>query len=181
MNKDWVEGDQEPRFIRRVFLKTWGAGTALIMTGVYNDQSTAIPRNGKGAAMDIKKNGSQPSIQGPEDWFTGQVRVDPLFAAKEPSRVSGASVTFEPGARTAWHTHPVGQHLIITSGFGWVQRESQPIEEVRPGDVVWFPPGVRHWHGASPKSAMTHIAIQEGQDGSPVTWLEHVAAENYGE
>ncbi|MCA9425500.1 MAG: cupin domain-containing protein [Candidatus Omnitrophica bacterium] len=129
--------------------------------------------------MDITRVGSSPSMEGPADWFTGTVRVDSLFQAKEPSKVSGASVTFEPGARTAWHTHPVGQHLIITSGLGWVQQEDGPIQEVRPGDIVWFPPEEKHWHGASPKNAMTHIAIQEAQDGSPVTWLEHVTDEQY--
>lgn len=129
--------------------------------------------------MDITKTGSTPSQPGPADWFTGPVRVDFLFQAKEPSTLSGASVTFEPGARTAWHTHPVGQHLIITAGLGWVQEEGGPIQEVRPGDVVWFPPAVKHWHGASPTNAMTHIAVQEAQDGSPVEWLEHVTDEQY--
>jgi quercetin dioxygenase-like cupin family protein len=129
--------------------------------------------------MDITKAGSTPSQPGPSDWFTGSVRIDSLFQAKDPSRVAGASVTFEPGARTAWHTHPFGQHLIITSGAGWVQEEGGPVEEVRPGDVVWFPPGVKHWHGATPTNAMTHIAIQEAKDGSPVDWLEHVSDEEY--
>lgn len=129
--------------------------------------------------MDIKRVGSTPSMNGPDDWFTGSVRVEMLIDAKDPSRVSAASVTFEPGARTAWHTHPVGQHLIITSGFGWVQQEGGPIEEVRPGDVVWFPPDVKHWHGASPTNAMTHLAIQESHNGSPVEWLEHVTDEQY--
>jgi len=112
-------------------------------------------------------------------WFTGSVRIDPLADPKASSRVSMASVTFEPGARTAWHTHPLGQHLLITSGYGWVQEQGGEIQEVRPGDVVWFPPGVKHWHGASPDNAMTHIAIQEAQDGSPVDWLEHVTDEQY--
>ena len=111
--------------------------------------------------MDIKRNGSRPSAKGSPDWFTGSVRVDPLFQAPDPARVGGGQVTFEPGARTAWHTHPLGQTLIITAGLGWVQRDGGPVEEVRPGDVVWFPPGLRHWHGASPTTAMTHIAIQE--------------------
>ena len=114
--------------------------------------------------MDIKRNGSQPSVKGPGDWFTGTVRIDPLFDAHEPARAGGASVTFEPGARTAWHTHPLGQTLIITSGSGRVQREGGPIEEVRQGDVVWFEPGEKHWHRASPTTAMTHIAIQEALD-----------------
>ena len=125
------------------------------------------------------ESGSQPSNKGPADWFTGTVRIDPLFPAKAPARAAGASVTFEPGARTAWHTHPLGQTLIITAGFGWVQQEGGPVEEVRPGDVVWFPPGVKHWHGASPTTAMTHTAIQEALDGKVVDWLEHVSDEQY--
>ena len=129
--------------------------------------------------MDIQGVGSKPSVKGPSEWFTGSARVEMLFDDKAPSRVSGANVTFEPGARTAWHTHPVGQHLLITSGVGSVQQEGGPIQEVRPGDVVWFPPGVKHWHGASAKTAMTHIAIQEAQNGSPVEWLEHVSNEQY--
>ena len=129
--------------------------------------------------MDIKKGGSQPSGKGPEAYFTGSVRVDPLFSAPEPARTVGASVTFEPGARTAWHTHPMGQTLIVTSGMGWAQRDGGPIEEIRPGDVVWFPPGEKHWHGATPTTAMTHIAIQEQLNGKPVDWLEHVSDENY--
>ena len=115
--------------------------------------------------MEIKRCGSQSSSKGPADWFTGTVRIDPLFEAPEPARVRGASVTFEPGARTAWHTHPLGQMLIITSGLGWAQREGGPIEEIRPGDVVCFAPGEKHWHGATPTTAMTHIAIQEAQNG----------------
>lgn len=129
--------------------------------------------------MDITRVGTITSMDGPGDWFTGSVRVDGLFQAKDPSRVSGATVTFEPGARTAWHTHPVGQHIIITTGVGWVQQEGGGIEEVRPGDVVWFPPGVKHWHGATPRHGMTHIAIQETQDGSPVEWMEHVSDQQY--
>ena len=128
--------------------------------------------------MEIKRNGSQPSRRGPAEYFTGSVRIDPLFAAPEPARVGAACVTFEPGARTAWHTHPLGQTLIILSGFGRVQREGGPIEEVRPGDVVWFPPGLKHWHGASPAMAMTHIAVQEALNGKSVDWLEHVARRN---
>lgn len=129
--------------------------------------------------IDIKRNGSRPSQKGPESWFTGTVRIDPLFQAPEPARVGAAQVTFEPGARTAWHTHPLGQTLIITSGFGRVQREGGPVEDVRPGDVVWFPPGLKHWHGASPTTAMTHIAIQELLDGKAVDWLEHVSDDQY--
>ena len=129
--------------------------------------------------MDIKRAGSTPSMKGPADWFTGTVRVDPLFQAEAPGRVGGGHVTFEPGARTAWHTHPLGQTLIITSGFGWVQREGGPVEEIRPGDVVWFSPGEKHWHGASAENAMQHIAIQEALDGKPVDWMEHVSDEQY--
>ncbi|KQS95542.1 cupin domain-containing protein [Rhizobium sp. Leaf386] len=129
--------------------------------------------------MKIKRNGSTPSGQGPADWFTGTVRVDPLFAANEARRSAAATVTFEPGARTAWHTHPLGQTLIVTAGFGRVQREGGPIEEIHPGDVVWFSPGEKHWHGASPTTAMTHIAIQEHIDGKVVDWMEHVTDEQY--
>ena len=132
-----------------------------------------------GGEMEIKRSGSQPSAKGPAEWFTGTVRIDPLFDAPVPARAAGASVTFEPGARTAWHTHPLGQTLIVTSGMGRTQRWGGPVEEIRPGDVVWIPPGEKHWHGASPTTAMTHIAIQEKLDGKPVDWLEHVTAEQY--
>jgi quercetin dioxygenase-like cupin family protein len=115
--------------------------------------------------MEIKRNGSQASVKGPSENFTGTVRVDPLFQANAPARVTGASVTFEPGARTAWHTHPLGQTLVVTAGYGLVQREGGPIEEIRPGDVIWFPPGEKHWHGASPATSMSHIAIQEQLEG----------------
>lgn len=124
--------------------------------------------------MDIKRSGSQPSGQGPSDWFTGTVRIDPLHSAPDPARVAMASVTFEPGARTAWHTHPLGQTLIVTFGRGQVQREGGPIEEIAPGDVVWFEPNEKHWHGATSTTAMTHIAIQERLDGKAVTWMEQV-------
>ena len=129
--------------------------------------------------MEIKRNGSQPSGKGPADWFTGTVRIDPLFQANAPARASAASVTFEPGARTAWHTHPLGQTLLVTAGCGWAQREGGPIEEIRPGDVVRFPPGEKHWHGAAPTTAMTHIAIQEQLDGKVVDWMEKVSDEQY--
>jgi quercetin dioxygenase-like cupin family protein len=129
--------------------------------------------------MDIKRIGSVPSGKGPADWFTGTVRVDMLFDASDPARVSGAHVTFEPGARTAWHTHPLGQTLIVTSGCGRVQRLGGLIEEIHPGDVVWFAPGEKHWHGAAPTTAMTHIAIQEKLNGSAVEWMEHVTDEQY--
>ena len=129
--------------------------------------------------MEIKKVGSQPSSRGPADWFTGTVRIDPLFQAHDPARASGASVMFEPGARTAWHTHPLGQTLIVTAGAGRVQREGGPIEEIRPGDVVQFAPNEKHWHGAAPTTAMTHIAIQETLDGKVVDWMEKVSDEQY--
>ncbi|OCW56453.1 (R)-mandelonitrile lyase [Hoeflea olei] len=129
--------------------------------------------------MKITRAGSTPSAKGPEDWFTGTVRLDKLFAAEAPGRVQGASVTFEPGARTAWHTHPLGQTIIVTSGLGRAQREGGPVEEIRPGDVVWFEPGEKHWHGAAPEVAMTHIAIQEALDGVAVTWLEKVSDSDY--
>jgi quercetin dioxygenase-like cupin family protein len=124
--------------------------------------------------MEIKRAGSQPSGQGPAEWFTGTVRIDPLFQAPEPARVAAASVTFEPGARTAWHTHPLGQTLIVTTGCGRAQRWGGPIEEIRPGDVISFAPDEKHWHGAAPATAMTHIAIHERLDGKSVDWLEHV-------
>ena len=130
--------------------------------------------------MDIKRIGSQPSNKGPADWFTGTVRIDPLIQASAPARVAGASVTFEPGARTAWHTHPLGQTLIVTAGCGRAQRWGGPIEEIRPGDVIWIPPGEKHWHGAALKTTMTHIAIQENLDGKVVEWMEKVSDEQYG-
>src|SRR5258705_7124295 len=129
--------------------------------------------------MDIKRNGSQPSGKGPVEYFTGTVRIDSLFQAPDPARAVGASVTFEPGARTAWHTHPLGQTLIVTSGCGLAQRLGGPIEEIRPGDVIWFPPGEKHWHGATGTTAMTHIAIQEALDGKVVDWMEKVSDEQY--
>ena len=130
--------------------------------------------------MEIKRAGSQPSGKGLGDWFTGTVRIDPLFAPPDPARVSMALVTFEPGARTAWHTHPLGQTLVVLFGLGRVQREGGPVEEIRPGDVVAFAPGEKHWHGASPTTAMTHIAIQEALDGKQVEWLEKVSDAQYG-
>jgi len=129
--------------------------------------------------MDIKRSGSQPSGRGPSENFTGAVCVDPLFEAPDPARVVGTSVTFEPGARTAWHSHPLGQTLIVTAGCGRVQRWGGPIEEIRPGDVIWFPPGEKHWHGAAPTTTMTHIAIQERLDGKTVDWMEPVSDAQY--
>ena len=129
--------------------------------------------------MEIKRAGSQPSGKGPTEWFTGMVRIDPLFPVSAPARGAGNAVTFEPRARTAWHTHPLGQILIITMGCGRAQREGGPIEEIRPGDVVIFAPGEKHWHGAAPTTAMTHIAIQEALDGKAVEWMEKVSDEQY--
>jgi quercetin dioxygenase-like cupin family protein len=138
----------------------------------------AAPR-GTSQGLKITRSGSQPSSKGPAENFTGSVRVDPLFQANPPSRTSGAYVTFEPGARSAWHTHPLGQTLIVTAGAGRVQRWGGPVEELRPGDVVWTPPGEKHWHGASPNTAMTHIAIQETVDGKAVEWMEKVSDAQY--
>jgi len=129
--------------------------------------------------MEIKRSGSQPSAKGPADYFTGTVRIDAPFAGEDPARVGGATVTFEPGARTAWHTHPLGQTLLVTSGLGWVQREGGPVEEIRPGDIVWFAPREKHWHGATSTTAMTHIAIAEKLNGSAVDWMEKVTDEQY--
>ena len=129
--------------------------------------------------MEIKRNGSQPSGKGPADYFTGVVRIDSPFQGTAPAKVGGAIVTFEPGARTAWHTHPLGQTLIVTAGCGRVQRQGGAIEEIRPGDIVWFEPGEKHWHGAAPMTAMTHIAIAESLDGKVVDWMEHVSEAQY--
>jgi quercetin dioxygenase-like cupin family protein len=129
--------------------------------------------------MEIRRADSRSSSRGSSDWFTGNVQIDPLFEARDPARVRGASVTFEPGARTAWHAHPLGQTLIVTAGLGWAQSEGGPVEEIRPGDVVWFAPNEKHWHGATPNAAMTHIAIQEALDGKAVEWLEHVTDQQY--
>jgi quercetin dioxygenase-like cupin family protein len=129
--------------------------------------------------IEITRAGAQPATCGPADWFTGTVRITSLFQPNEARRAAGASVTFDPGARTAWHTHPLGQTLIVTSGVGWVQRENGPIQEIRSGDVVWFPPGLKHWHGATPTTAMTHLAIQENLQGKVVDWLEKVTDEQY--
>ena len=129
--------------------------------------------------MKITRSGTQPSTKGPADWFTGTVRIDPLFSAPAPARGAGAAVTVEPGARTAWHTHPLGPALIVTFGRGLAQRDGGPVEEILPGDVVWFAPGEKHWHGASPETAMQHVAIQEALDGKAVEWLEHVSDDQY--
>ena len=139
----------------------------------------AIPTERRNETMEIMRIGSRPSGKGPAEYFTGSVRIDPLFQAPDPARGRGASVTFEPGARTAWHTHPLGQTLIVTAGCGWVQREGGPVEEIRPGDVVWFSPGEKHWHGATATTGMTHIAIQEALNGKVVDWMEKVSDEQY--
>ncbi|WP_372616932.1 cupin domain-containing protein [Falsiroseomonas sp.] len=130
--------------------------------------------------MDIRRAGSRPSAKAPAEYFTGHVRLDPLVEAPDPARIVAVSVTFEPGARTAWHTHPLGQTVIVTAGLGWAQREGGPVEEIRPGDVVWFPPGEKHWHGATATTGMTHIAIQERLDGQTAEWLEPVSEAQYG-
>ena len=138
-----------------------------------------LPVTERRETMDIKRNGSRPSGKGPEAYFTGTVRVDPIFQVSDPARVSGGHVTFEPGARSAWHTHPLGQTLIVTPGLGWAQSEGGPIEEIRPGDVIWFPPGEKHWHGAAPTTAMTHIAVTEFLNGKNVDWMEKVTDAQY--
>jgi quercetin dioxygenase-like cupin family protein len=165
---------------RRRLLAATGGLAALAATGPAGARKklTVPGKRGKGS-MEIKRNGSQPSGKGPADYFTGTVRVDPLFQAPDPARARGASVTFEPGARTAWHTHPLGQTLIVTSGRGWAQARGGPVEEIHPGDVVWFPPGEKHWHGATSTTGMTHIAIQEALDGKVVDWMEQVSDEQY--
>jgi quercetin dioxygenase-like cupin family protein len=162
---------------RRSFLRTITLA-GLAFPAILRVQTTAAET--RKLNMEIKRIGSQPSVKGPADWFTGTVRIDPLFEPNASARAGAATVTFEPGARTAWHTHPLGQRLIVTAGAGRVQIEGGPIEEIRPGDVVWFPPNVRHWHGASPTTAMTHIAVQEALDGKVVEWLEKVSDEQYG-
>ena len=163
---------------RRKFLQI--AGTAALAFPAISCRRAVAPlAERQEFSMDIKRVGTQPSSKGPAEYFTGAVRVDPLFQANAPARAAGASVTFEPGARTAWHTHPLGQTLIVTAGCGRVQRWGGPVEEVRPGDVVWFSPGEKHWHGAAPATAMTHIAVQEALDGKVVEWMEHVNDEQY--
>ena len=156
------------------------AGSVVLTSAVFarapHVNDLTMRRSG---TMDITRNGSRPSGKGPEAWFTGTVRVDPLFQVGNPTRLSGGQVTFEAGARTMWHTHPLGQTLLVTAGLGWVQSEGGPIEEIRPGDVVWFPPGEKHWHGATATTAMTHIAITESFNGKNVEWLEKVSDEQY--
>jgi quercetin dioxygenase-like cupin family protein len=168
--------------LRRSVLLSGAAGLAALASphsGFAQARTENDLPTGRNGTMDIKRNGSRPSGRGPEAWFTGTVRVDPMFQVGEPARFNGGQVTFEPGARTMWHTHPLGQTLIVTSGLGWVQCEGGPIEEIRPGDVVWFPPGEKHWHGATATTAMTHIAITESLNGKNVDWMEKVSDEQY--
>ena len=155
--------------------------TPLIVQNTSKSMQEPSPGNESSQTpkVDIKRSGSQPSTKGPEEWFTGTVRIDPLFQAKDPARAAGASVTFEPSARTAWHTHPLGQTLIVTTGCGLVQIWDSPVEKICPGDVIWIPPNEKHWHGATPTTAMTHIAIQEQLDGKVVDWMEKVSDEQY--
>ena len=164
---------------RRRMLVATGSLATLTRAGAATTPASAVPTKEWNETMEIKRAGSRPSGKGPADWFTGAVRIDPLFEAPEPARAAGAAVTFEPGARTAWHTHPLGQTLIVTAGCGWAQLEGGPVEEIRPGDVIWFAPGEKHWHGATATTGMTHIAIQEKLNGSPVDWLEKVSDEQY--
>ena len=161
-------------------LLTAAAGSLFVLgsPSARPEETTAELTQGS-QTMIITRSGSQPSSTGSAQYFTGSVRIDPLFQAKDPSRASGARVTFEPGARTAWHTHPLGQTLIVTAGSGWVQQWGGQVEEIRPGDVVWIPPGQKHWHGAAAVTGVTHIAIQEQLDGKVVEWLEQVSDEQY--
>ena len=155
------------------------ADVALSVSSLAQANKPSIPNTESKMDIEITRNGSQPSSKGPADWFSGTTRIDPLFAAKESARAAAALVTFEPGARTAWHTHPLGQTLVVTSGLGWVQREGGPVQEIRPGDVVWFPPDLKHWHGATPTTAMSHVAIQEHLNGKVVDWMEKVSDAQY--
>src|SRR3954451_24302494 len=167
--------DHEAILSRRAGLKL----TAVVAVAAIGIPSASSAEQNMEQHMEIKRVGSQASTKGPAEWFTGTVRIDSMFDRTDPARVGGGVVTFEPGARTAWHTHPLGQTLIVTSGCGWVQQEGGPVEEIRPGDVVWFPPGVKHWHGATATTAMTHINIQEKLDGDAVDWMENVTDEQY--
>lgn len=170
-------------FSRRTFLKNAGTGAAFALSANLGTraraESTQPATASKDSHMEIKRAGSQPSKKGTSGWFTGTVRIDPLFDVRPPGRAQGIWVTFEPGARTLWHTHPLGQNLIVTGGCGRVQRWGGPVEEIRPGDVVWIPPGEKHWHGAGPKTAMTHIAVYEQLDATSVDWLEPVTDDQY--
>lgn len=162
-----------------VCLATWAVISAARLDAGAEVRMSSNKASEQSTSIMIARSGSQPPAPGPAEYFTGTVQVQPLFQATEPSRVAGASVTFEPGARTAWHTHPVGQRLIVTAGAGWVQQWGGPIEDIKPGDVVWIPPGQKHWHGATPTTRMTHIALQEHLDGKVVEWLEKVSDDQY--
>ncbi|MDV2996817.1 MAG: hypothetical protein N4J56_006522 [Chroococcidiopsis sp. SAG 2025] len=155
------------------------ASSSLLASGFAPVEQAQAPSSNNAQIVEVRRNGSQSSTKGPAENFTGSVRIDPLFSARAPARTSGASVTFEPGARTAWHTHPLGQTLIVTAGFGYVQQWGRSIQEIRPGDVVQIPPGVKHWHGATATTAMTHIAIQEALDGKAVNWMKQVSDDQY--
>ena len=172
--------EAEIEIARRTVLSN-AAGLAMLalVRSCFAQASAENAYQGRNRTMDVKRNGSRPPSKGPEAWFTGTVRVDPLFQVGNPQRLGGGQVTFEPGARTMWHTHPLGQTLIVTSGLGWAQCEGGPIEEIRPGDVIWFPPGERHWHGATATVAMSHIAITESLNGKNVEWMEKVGDEQY--
>jgi quercetin dioxygenase-like cupin family protein len=154
-------------------------GASVAVPAIRRGRAAALLTTTPEAKMEITRIGSRPSIKGSAEWFTGTARIDPLLQPQAPARAAGSYVTFEPGARTAWHTHPLGQTLIITAGCGWVQRVGGPVEEVHPGDVVWIPPGEKHWHGATPTMGMTHLCVQEQLDGKMVDWLEHVSDEQY--
>jgi len=172
INSGSSNGTADIMITRRRMLATTGGLTMLAAAG-------GVAAQERSGAMEIARSGSQPSAKGPAEYFTGSVRIDSRFQGTAPARVGGAIVTFEPGARTAWHTHPLGQTLIVTSGHGWVQSWGGPVEEIYPGDVVWFSPGVKHWHGATATTAMTHPAIAEALDGKTVDWMEHVSDEQY--
>ena len=168
------------RTLLALALLGWGCASRPPERTAFVTTAREIPQPDQAQpTMNIVRAGTQPSIRGPEDWFTGNVRIDPVFTAPAPARAAGAAVTFEPGARTAWHTHPLGQTLFVLSGVGRVQTEGEAVQEIRPGDVVWIPPGERHWHGAAPTTAMTHLAIQESLDGKAVEWMEHVTDAQY--
>ena len=160
-------------------LATTSVSSSLLTSGLSFVEQAQAPSSNNAQTVEVRRNGSQPSTKGPAENFTGSVRIDPLFEAREPARMAGARVTFEPGARTAWHTHPLGQTLIVTSGSGSVQQWGRPIQEIRPGDVVQIPPGVKHWHGATATTAMTHTALQEQLDGKNVDWMEQVSDDQY--
>jgi len=175
-----VQGERYPESAQRMITGNRPTGAGVLNAVRSHGMGDRRSHSRKEKHMEIKRAGSQPSGKGSADYFTGIVRIDPLFEAPDPARAVVAVVTFEPGARTAWHTHPLGQTLIVTAGYGRAQREGGEVEDIRPGDVIWFPPGEKHWHGAAPTTAMTHIAVQEKLDGKAVTWMEKVTDEHYG-